>query len=146
MKKVIRILVAESIPDIRDLYRVMLDPVTDHIDFARDVPEALAKVEDRSYDVVFLDVGVPELDGLDGAEILNERYPDLPIVVTCSIKLPVRLAAILLSHPTNYLVNKPFDIKEMRDLVLHACSSSASPAELILASRRHASGTFPQAI
>ncbi len=146
MKKVIRILVAESVPDIQDLYRIILEPVADYVDFAKDVPEALARVEKASYDVVFLDVGVPELDGLDGAEVLNERYPDLPVVVTCSIKLPVRLAAVLLSHPTNYLVNKPFDIKEMRDLVLHACSSNASPAELILSTQGLDSNTYPQAV
>ncbi|MFH1742360.1 MAG: response regulator [bacterium] len=146
MKKVVRILVAESVPDIRDLYRVMLESVADCIDFARDIPEALAMVEDTSYDVVFLDVGVPELDGLDCAEILNGLYPNLPIVVTTSIKLPIRLGAMLLAHPTNYLVSKPFDIKEMRDLVVLACSSTSPPAEAVVASPRHSSDAFPQAI
>ncbi len=146
MKKTIRILVAEPIPDIQDLYRVILDPVADVIDFARDIPEALTMVEKCSYDVVFLDVGVPDLDGLEGAEILNEIHPELPIVVTSSIKLPVRLAAFLMAHPRNYLVQKPFDIREIRELVRLACCSEVTPEELVLSMRSRDSDSFLKAI
>ena len=146
MERSIRILVAEPIPDIRDLYRFILDPVADHIDFAGDVQEGLVKIENDVYDLVFLDLGVPELEGLDGTEILNQLHPDLPVIVSCSINLPTRLAARLLTRPTNFFVSKPFDIKEIREIVLHACSSVASKAEVVSLPRQPHIDTLAEAV
>ena len=146
MKSRARILIAEAVPDIRELFRIILDPVTDCIDFAGDNQEALAKIGMACYDLVFLDVGVPELDGLECAEILNQRHPVLPVVVSCSIKLPTRLAAHFLSHPTNFLVRKPFDIKEMREIVLHVCQRSVLRARRRSMSPRRHADTLAEAV
>jgi len=146
VKEAIRILIAEPVHDIRELYAIILGPVADHIEFAGDIWEAIGKVQEFPYDLVFLDVGIPELDGLDGARVLNQEHPDLPVIVSSSIKLPARLAARLLSHPTNFLVSKPFDIKEIREIVLHACSLAAVRAEGRLSAHRPEPGTLAEAV
>lgn len=147
MKEFIRILVAEPIADIQELYGIILDPVADYIEFATDAQEAVAKTDRSRYDLVFLDIGVPELDGLDCAEMVNQQHPDLPVIVSSSIKLPARLAARLLSHPSNFLVNKPFDIKEIRQIVVHACSSGTSRrAQMDLWPRRPEPMPLPKAV
>lgn len=131
MKNAARILVEEPIRDIQDLFRIILEPVSSRIDFARDVPEALEYAAENDYDIVFLDVGVPELEGIDGAEELNDRFPEMAVVLTCSIKLSPHLAARFLSHATNFLVSKPFDILEVRQLVEHLYETRRSRSRII---------------
>ena len=131
MENAARILVEEPIRDIQNLFQIVLDPVASSIDFVRDVPEALNRASDGGYDIVFLDIGVPELDGIDGAEALNKTHPDLAVILTCSIKLSPHLAARCLSHPMNFLVSKPFDILEVRQLVEHLFEFRRSKSKII---------------
>jgi hypothetical protein len=58
----------------------------------------------------------------------------------------VRLAAFLMAHPRNYLVQKPFDIREIRELVRLACCSEVTPEELVLSMRSRDSDSFLKAI
>ncbi len=43
--------------------------------------EALAVLKQNAVDLVLLDVGLPDLDGLDLLTILKIDYPDLPVVM-----------------------------------------------------------------
>src|ERR1044071_9188666 len=42
--------------------------------------EALARIGDDLPDVVLLDIGLPKMNGIEGARRLRERYPALAIV------------------------------------------------------------------
>ncbi len=42
--------------------------------------ELLAELEKESYDIVLLDISMPEMDGFEAAAIIKEKYPNLPII------------------------------------------------------------------
>ena len=48
---------------------------------AGNADEALALLETRAVDVLILDYNMPGRNGLELAELLRERYPDLPIAL-----------------------------------------------------------------
>lgn len=48
---------------------------------ARDGEEALAKLNSESYDVVFTDIRMPGMSGLEVAEQIKARQPWLPVVI-----------------------------------------------------------------
>lgn len=48
---------------------------------ASSADEALSVVEQGAVDVVILDYNMPGRNGLEMAEILRERYPDMPIAL-----------------------------------------------------------------
>jgi len=43
---------------------------------------ALEKLEIERYDLVLLDLGLPEMDGLELCKIIRKKYPNLPIIIS----------------------------------------------------------------
>jgi DNA-binding NarL/FixJ family response regulator len=42
---------------------------------------ALDQIKISEVDLVLTDIGLPRMDGIEGTQILREKFPDLPIVV-----------------------------------------------------------------
>lgn len=71
----LRILVADDDPVTRQLLRQLLRVLGHDADLAVDGQEALQAIERQSYDLLLLDVRMPELDGLTLARLVRERLP-----------------------------------------------------------------------
>jgi CheY-like chemotaxis protein len=78
----VRVLLADDEPSMRLLCRINLDLAGIEIVEAENGAEALEKAHQSTYDLVLLDVMMPDLSGHDVAERLREdsRTRDLPIV------------------------------------------------------------------
>jgi len=81
---VIVLAVDDERPALDDLARLLRDqPVVQEADVAADGREALARLGERRYDALFLDVRMPGLDGVELARILRS-FADPPAVVFVS--------------------------------------------------------------
>lgn len=68
-------------PALEDLARLLrAAPAVQEVDLAGDGREALARLGDRRYDALFLDVRMPGLDGVELARVLRS-FADPPAVV-----------------------------------------------------------------
>jgi len=72
----LRILVAEDNPMNRKVAKLVLQRMGYAPEFADDGSEALAAVAQHTFDVVFMDVHMPLMDGLDATREICRRYPD----------------------------------------------------------------------
>jgi signal transduction histidine kinase/ActR/RegA family two-component response regulator len=72
----LRILVAEDNPMNRKVARLVLQRMGYAPEFAGDGSEALAAVAQHAYDVVFMDVQMPVMDGLDATREICRRHPE----------------------------------------------------------------------
>ncbi|MET8243919.1 response regulator transcription factor [Streptomyces sp. NPDC005202] len=70
---------------------------------------ALAEATRTPYDVLLLDLGLPDLDGLDVARTLRARYPDLLIMILTARTDDIDVIAGLDAGADDYLV-KPFSL------------------------------------
>ncbi|CAM5272293.1 DNA-binding response regulator OS=Streptomyces alboniger OX=132473 GN=CP975_14005 PE=4 SV=1 [Streptomyces alboniger] len=70
---------------------------------------ALAEATRAPYDVLLLDLGLPDMDGLDVARYLRPRLPDLLIVVLTARTEDIDVIAGLDAGADDYLV-KPFSL------------------------------------
>ena len=68
----LRILVAEDVAVNQKLLRVFLEPLGHHIDMAANGLEAVAAVERFGYDVVLMDIQMPEMDGYTATRKIRE--------------------------------------------------------------------------
>jgi signal transduction histidine kinase/DNA-binding response OmpR family regulator len=71
----LRILLAEDNAVNQKVALRLLDQLGYRADVASNGLEALQALEQRAYDVVLMDVQMPELDGLDASRLICERWP-----------------------------------------------------------------------
>jgi len=76
----LRLLVVEDNPDIREMMKLMLEQEGYHVATAADGVAALTAVEVERPDVVFLDIGLPEMDGYEVARRLRKGNKELPLI------------------------------------------------------------------
>lgn len=76
-----RVLLAEDNPINTVLATAILKRAGHHVDVAANGREALEAFEHAAYDVVLMDMRMPEMDGLEATRSLRQRgYTDVPII------------------------------------------------------------------
>lgn len=79
----IRIAIIEDERDLREGLRSLINftPEFSCVESFASMEAALQRIERESIDLVLTDIGLPRLSGIEGTQILREKYPDLPIVI-----------------------------------------------------------------
>lgn len=104
----IRILVADDDPDIRMSLSERLRWLGHDVVTAADGQEALAAVEAHALDLVFLDVSMPRLNGIEALKLIRKRWPNLPVVVVTAYGT-IRLAVEAMKEGAVDFMTKPFE-------------------------------------
>jgi DNA-binding response OmpR family regulator len=80
-KKKIRILIVDDEDVIRDFLAEMFVTSGYEVDGAATGQEGIALFEARHYDLVFFDLGLPEMSGWDVAKAIRSKNARVPIVL-----------------------------------------------------------------
>ncbi len=109
-----RILVVEDEERIRKIISIIIRGEDIDIDEAADGKEALDKIFNEKYDLVILDLMIPEIDGFGVLEKVreNEETQDLPIIIV-SARTSDRDILEGLKGGANYYIPKPFEPQEL---------------------------------
>ena len=75
-KKPTRILVAEDTPSNQKTIIEMLKRLGYRADLAANGVEAIQALKQRTYDLVFMDVKMPEMNGITATIEIRQRWPD----------------------------------------------------------------------
>jgi PAS domain S-box-containing protein len=110
-----RILLAEDLDINQELARSVLEAVGHQVDVVADGTEAIVAVQARPYDVVLMDVQMPNLDGLAATRLiraLDHPARDVPIIAMTANVLPQQVSACRQAGMTDH-VGKPFKRDEL---------------------------------
>jgi diguanylate cyclase (GGDEF)-like protein len=91
--KVINILIVEDHALVREAMSQSLQQLADevHCGQAGDGLEALKRMGEESWDMVLLDLMLPDLSGFSLLNLLSKRHPDLPVVVVSALNDPASI-------------------------------------------------------
>jgi two-component system KDP operon response regulator KdpE len=106
------LLVVDDEPAIRRLLRTSLGAEGFEVIEAENAEKAFAAIEARKPEVVILDLGLPDLDGLDMIRRLRESGSKLPVIVLSS-RGDERGKVEALDLGADDYVTKPFGIAEL---------------------------------
>ena len=121
------VLVVEDDVAIRRLVKMVLDREGYRVEVATDGVEAVLKLGLAEYDVIILDLMMPNLDGFAFMNTLAEHDPSrLKKIIVTSAASPNVITQRMQGKPFD-LLPKPFDINELVERV-RACIA-AQPAQ-----------------
>jgi DNA-binding response OmpR family regulator len=117
-----RVLVVDDEAAIRALVAKIIERAGFAVDTARDGREAIEKLQVSEYDVLVIDLMMPNVDGYGVIDFLRERGGPQPavILVTAADSAAVRRMDGELVHS---VLRKPFDIDVLADLIAAAAQT-----------------------
>ena len=111
-----RILVVDDDPSILRLVATILRREKYHVDTANGGREALSKLESAQYDVIVLDLMMPDISGVDVLRSLEARHTRMRCVIVLSAASSLDVAHSVNSNVFSAL-RKPFDNEALVDAV-----------------------------
>lgn len=125
----LKVLVAEDYDINRLLIDEMLSKYGVSAEFAINGREAVNKVSEGKYDLIFMDINMPELNGMDATVEIREKNITTPIVALTANALAGDKEHYLSIGMTDY-ISKPVDVEEL-DKVMVKYGSMVSPTSTV---------------
>jgi DNA-binding NtrC family response regulator len=101
-----------------------------HVDTARNAKEALGRVAQAHYEIAFIDIKMPGMDGLELQSRLVAADPDMTIIVMTAYASVESAVKALKAGAYDY-ITKPFDPDELSHLVRRATEHRSLRSENI---------------
>lgn len=87
------------------------------VDMTTSGRDAIEKVKENKYDIIFLDHMMPELDGIATLKLLKEKYNDLPPIIALTANSYGGLREKYISYGFNDYISKPINVKELSKML-----------------------------
>ena len=130
----LRILLAEDNPLNQKVARLLLEKLGYSADLAANGHEVLAALDRQDYDVVLMDVMMPELDGLEATRRIVARWPPekRPRIVALTASAMREDRERCLAAGMDEYLSKPIDLPALAETLLraHRASREAREAEI----------------
>ena len=122
MKKDIKVLVVDDEEIMRNLFIDILQDEGYSVTTANNGLQAQEIAKTTFFDIAFVDVHMPVMDGLQTLHSLKELSPKTVIVMTDS--MPGYMVEEAEKEGAVTCINKPFDIREIRSVIIRVMGRS----------------------
>ena len=119
MSKNIRILIADDEMNLRLVLQTAISKMGYEVDTVENGKEALRMANENYYDVVILDIRMPEMDGLQAFYEIHRIKPDLPIILMTAFGSSEIAVDAMKRGAFDYIL-KPFNLEEVKIIVNRA--------------------------
>ncbi|MDD5217657.1 MAG: response regulator [Candidatus Omnitrophica bacterium] len=110
-----KILIIDDEKGICNEFRVLLEDDGHKVDMANNGLEGIQMVHDHDYDVIFLDVLMPRMEGREVFEKIKQ-IKDIPIVIMSGF-LPANKEKDILALGAIACLRKPLDLKKVHSII-----------------------------
>ena len=116
-----RILIVEDEEHQRELYATELADEGYEVDQAANGKEAISKVTDREYDLVILDIRMPEMDGIEALGQILSRQKKTPIIIYTAYS---NYKSNFMTWTANAYLTKSSNLNELKEKVREVLNDS----------------------
>ena len=110
------VLVVDDDENLQNLFKVFLRKIGFSRVVVGTVKEALAAVEKQKFDLIFLDLKLPDGPADDVYDMAKEQQPDCPIIIITDYPDSAMLDRILAKGPITVL-KKPLKVEQIKETV-----------------------------
>lgn len=112
---------------VRSCLRILADSGYE-IDVARSGAEALKMIDESAYDVLVVDIMMPQIDGLEVLKHAKHARPEAEVIIITGLAQSETAARARELGAFSYLP-KPFDPEEIRELIAQALAKRRACGE-----------------
>ena len=110
----LKVLIVDDCPITREYLRRFLSKLDiQRVDEAHDGEEALMKYDEFKPDIVFMDITMPKLNGIDAMKRINDKYLHTNIILITSLEDQNIIFDALKSGAKGFVV-KPLDFAKLK--------------------------------
>ncbi len=113
------ILVIEDEPEVRESYVDMFEFLGYQVDVAENGMAGLEKLKKRDYQIVFTDLNMPVMDGLQTLRLIKKNYPNTEVIVITGFATIENAIKAMKQGAFDY-ITKPVSFEHVR-IVLNRC-------------------------
>ena len=108
----LRILVVDDEAPVRETLAEMLVAVNHEVELAGSGQEAVQKLRQTSFDFVFTDLAMPEMDGWETARAIRKEWPNMQIILVTGYG-PTTIPPAGEENLVDAVIGKPFDFAQV---------------------------------
>jgi len=110
----LRVLVVDDEPIIQLVFSLLFRKGAD-VKTVSSAEEAIGEVEAQFYDLCFLDIILPGMNGLDAMKIINKLSPKTKVTIMTGGELDEAMKAQIDAHADEF-VEKPFTLQRIKEI------------------------------
>ncbi len=123
-----RILIIDDEAGIRETLETLLELEGYAVEMAIDGEAGLARIEQRAYDLVLLDLALPGRNGIEILKLIRERAPELPVIMLTAYGTVENVVDAIRAGAQNF-VQKPWDNEKLLADIRAAIARSRAEEE-----------------
>ena len=112
--------------------QLMLQRLGHRADLAANGQEVLRAMENRAYDLVLMDIQMPEMDGIEATKHIRRRWQQGPKIIAITSFDPEFCREQCFSAGVDDFINKPIRMNELGAAIERNMSMSSSKSETLL--------------
>jgi DNA-binding NtrC family response regulator len=118
-----KILIIDDERSIRNTLKDILTFESHSVDLAADGKEGLQLASENTYDIIFCDIKMPQMDGIEVLENLHQSYPEVPVVMI-SGHGNIETAVEAIKKGAFDFISKPLDLNRIMITLRNALDKS----------------------
>lgn len=135
-KRIRRILVVDDESTLRLGFAYALSNSNTSVATASSGKEALSIIENAYFDIIILDLRMPDLDGIGVIDELRKRNIDVPIILCSGLPKPHASLHVIRQNVVDFLL-KPMSPNELRGIVEFVLNPGEHPLSVALQAIRN---------
>jgi len=112
------ILLAEDIIANQKIIKFLLNKAGYEIDIVSNGIEALNAVNNKTYDVILMDINMPQMDGIEAAKQIRKKFPEDNQPIIIALTADITFNSNKENFEMDYTLRKPIKFGELLKILL----------------------------